>query len=238
MLFSSPADAERAVQMFNGCVGKFRRPLPGRSFLETRYDYNGRALKVHFDKFSGTPSGQPSPSSVYAQQPQPSFVAQNPYDLGYRDQRQQPSYYSQEPPPPMSTRPSRPPSPDGVKSTSAAPSTAPSTTSSPLVRAQASPPTRITLPSRIAMPPPYPFAGPLSPVHGRLPLMTPSMPAFTLGAFPQTPPLYPQFFSPGLGPFSPPMGSPYFGPGPGHHFMNPAPGALLLLLFRDSRVPG
>ncbi|KAM0748178.1 hypothetical protein T439DRAFT_276529, partial [Meredithblackwellia eburnea MCA 4105] len=34
VLFSTAQDAERAVQMFNG------------------YDYNGRALKVHFDKFS------------------------------------------------------------------------------------------------------------------------------------------------------------------------------------------
>lgn len=76
------------------------------------------------------------------------------------------------------------------------------------------------------MPPPYPFAGPLSPLQGRyMTPMTPSMPAFTLGAFPQTPPLYPQFFSPGLGPFSPPMGATHFGHGGGGHFMNAAPGA-------------
>lgn len=86
-------------------------------------------------------------------------------------------------------------------------------------------------PSCISMPPPFPFNGPLSPMdRSRLPPMTPSMPAFTLGAFPQTPPLYPQgFFSPGLGPFSPQMGSPYFGPGQGYHFnagLNAAPGEL------------
>lgn len=72
-------------------------------------------------------------------------------------------------------------------------------------------------PSRIAMPPPYPFSGPLSPLTGRLPPMTPSMPAFTLGAFPQTPPIHPSFFSPGIGPMSPGLSSPFFGVG-GFHF--------------------
>lgn len=72
-------------------------------------------------------------------------------------------------------------------------------------------------PSRIAMPPPFPFAGPLSPLTGRLPPMTPSMPAFTLGAFPQTPPIHPSFFSPGIGPMSPGLSSPFFGVG-GFHF--------------------
>ncbi|KAM0787458.1 hypothetical protein ACM66B_003536 [Microbotryomycetes sp. NB124-2] len=98
----------------------------------------------------------------------------------------------------------------------------------------ASPSGRAHHPSRISMPPPstFPFSmngGPLSPITGgRLPPMTPSMPAFTLGAFPQTPPVYPQsFFSPGVGPFSPQVGSPYFGPNLSYlnGGMNAAPGA-------------
>ncbi|KAK4053382.1 hypothetical protein OIV83_001546 [Microbotryomycetes sp. JL201] len=97
-----------------------------------------------------------------------------------------------------------------------------------------SPSSRTHHPSRISMPPPssFPFSvngGPLSPMTGgRLPPMTPSMPAFTLGAFPQTPPVYPQsFFSPGVGPFSPQVGSPYFGPNLSYlnGGMNAAPGA-------------
>lgn len=44
----------------------------------------------------------------------------------------------------------------------------------------------------------------MSPQQG-LPLMTPSMPGFSFHPFPQTPPLLPQFLSPGLGPFSPPL---------------------------------
>jgi hypothetical protein len=94
-------------------------------------------------------------------------------------------------------------------------------------------------PSRISMPPPsFPFTpggGPLSPMTGgRLPPMTPSMPAFTLGAFPPTPPpMYPQgMFSPGLGPFSPQVGSPYFGP-PMNYMngsLNAAPGKSSELL--------
>ncbi|GAA6061832.1 hypothetical protein JCM10212_001138 [Sporobolomyces blumeae] len=102
-------------------------------------------------------------------------------------------------------------------------------------------------PSRIAMPPPLPFSsvtgghvapggnglptaggGPFSPLHSRLPPMTPSMPAFTFGGFnAQTPPVHPHaLFSPGVGPFSPQMGSPFFGPGQGmNHFQTVAPGA-------------
>lgn len=99
-----------------------------------------------------------------------------------------------------------------------------------------SPSNRSHHPSRITMPPPstFPFSvngGPLSPATaGRLPPMTPSMPAFTFGTIPQTPPVYPQsFFSPGVGQFSPQVGSPFFGPGMAYlnNSLNAAPGAPL-----------
>lgn len=93
---------------------------------------------------------------------------------------------------------------------------------------------------RIAMPPPYPFASgsiaspfanPLSPGTYQnprmagLPMMTPSMPAFTLGALSQmTPPLFPQLFSPGLGSFSP--GGMYGGGSA--NTSNAAPGSFFL----------
>jgi len=83
-------------------------------------------------------------------------------------------------------------------------------------------------PGRIIMPPFTQFnPNPLSPLQRTgLPPMTPSMPGFTLHAYPSTPPLHPMsYLSPGLGPFSP--GLPYNGP-PVYSFnpyMNPAPGA-------------
>ena len=76
----------------------------------------------------------------------------------------------------------------------------------------------------------------MSPIQMRSSVpMTPGMPGFTFQAIPQTPPLHPQFLSPGLGPFSPPFGSPHFNvplqsgpPTPfAQPFINPAPGAPL-----------
>ena len=81
-----------------------------------------------------------------------------------------------------------------------------------------------TPPHSIAIPP-LPLFGPLSPPQNRVP-MTPSMPGFTFHPFPQTPPLMPQFLSPGLGPFSPPLGGPSFANRP---YMNAAPGAPIHL---------
>ena len=81
-----------------------------------------------------------------------------------------------------------------------------------------------TPPHSIAIPP-LPLFGPLSPPQSRVP-MTPSMPGFTFHPFPQTPPLMPQFLSPGLGPFSPPLGGPSFSNRP---YMNAAPGAPIHL---------
>ncbi|CDU22851.1 uncharacterized protein SPSC_01481 [Sporisorium scitamineum] len=47
----------------------------------------------------------------------------------------------------------------------------------------------------------------MSPMTARMQVpMTPGMPGFTFHQVPQTPPLYPQFLSPGLGPFSPTVG--------------------------------
>lgn len=77
-------------------------------------------------------------------------------------------------------------------------------------------------PTSITMPPPFPMGGPMSPPAGRG-LMTPSMPAFSFQPFPQTPPLMPQFFSPGLGSmgsYSPHVETPGWGPSivtPGTH---------------------
>lgn len=112
------------------------------------------------------------------------------------------------------------PEPEPEVKAEAPPAPSSSASSTTVSTAAVGPPQGLRLhPSRISMPPPsFPFTpggGPLSPMTGgRLPPMTPSMPAFTLGAFPPTPPpMHPQgMFSPGLGPFSPQVGSPYFGP--------------------------
>jgi hypothetical protein len=55
---------------------------------------------------------------------------------------------------------------------------------------------------------------PMSPQTGRV-NMTPSMPGFSFHPFPQTPPLLPQFLSPGIGPFSPPISLGRFNMAPG-----------------------
>lgn len=84
-------------------------------------------------------------------------------------------------------------------------------------------------PGPIQLPPFAPLGdvgNPLSPLQTRnLPPMTPSMPGFVFNAYPQTPPLHPQFLSPGLGPFSP--GLPVTSPLVGRRspFLNAAPGA-------------
>jgi hypothetical protein len=82
-------------------------------------------------------------------------------------------------------------------------------------------------PGRITLPQPnmgaYPPA-PISPMHGRPPI-TPSMPSFTFMSQPMpTPPLHPQFLSPGLGPYSPVNSSPGFYRAINPYF-NLAPGA-------------
>ncbi|KIM22303.1 hypothetical protein M408DRAFT_291871 [Serendipita vermifera MAFF 305830] len=84
-----------------------------------------------------------------------------------------------------------------------------------------------TAPGRITLPNPgmgmYPPA-PVSPMHGRPPI-TPSMPSFSFVQQPMpTPPLHPQFLSPGLGPYSPVNASPGFYR-PMNHYFNLAPGA-------------
>lgn len=250
-MFSSPQDAERAVQLFNGYAKYLRFHSPTiRSRKICRYDYNGRALKVHFDKFSHSPSTQSSPSMYPMQPPQSSmqYVPQHPYDDGHRDSLMPVSFQQEDlrrsqdrhHQPTVSNgdgnadvngsdnRPDGENRPSSPTHTSGHPSSLSSEGPDVAASKAASPPGRIT------MPPPYPFAGPLSPLQGRyMTPMTPSMPAFTLGAFPQTPPLYPQFFSPGLGPFSPPMGATHFGHGGGGHFMNAAPGLSLSIAPSD-----
>ncbi|TXT06058.1 hypothetical protein VHUM_03531 [Vanrija humicola] len=77
--------------------------------------------------------------------------------------------------------------------------------------------------------PPFPAVNEmnvLSPLQTRnLPPMTPSMPGFVFNAYPRTPPVHPQFLSPGMGPFSPgaPVTSPMYSAR--NPFLNPAPGA-------------
>lgn len=70
-------------------------------------------------------------------------------------------------------------------------------------------PSNLTRPQAIPMPPPYDLSvntsGILSPALPKAIQMTPSMPAFSFQAFmPATPPLLPNFFSPGIGPPSSP----------------------------------
>ena len=81
--------------------------------------------------------------------------------------------------------------------------------------------------------------GQMSPMTARMQVpMTPGMPGFTFHQVPETPPLYPQFLSPGLGPFSPTIsGTSQMGGGPAvvpqnvgmnmGGYMNVAPGAPL-----------
>ncbi|GAA5990962.1 hypothetical protein JCM10908_000099 [Rhodotorula pacifica] len=76
VLFATPQDAERAVALFNG------------------HEFNGRMLKVHFDKFAGAgvnnqpPSQGPPPPPVYAtangQQPSPYPTMSMPVPLPHR----------------------------------------------------------------------------------------------------------------------------------------------------------
>lgn len=302
VLFATSSDAERAVQQLNN------------------YEFNGRVLKVHFDKFSTATGGQspPPPSSAYGggagQHPMgypmsggqggyggeqrggggapPMMMPwQQPAHLQHFQHQQHQHHHQQQqqqhaqgnlgPAPLQDRQPLRSISgsseqqayedgEEGVEGQgeerSGVEGGAEGATvskgephseqkwagegqpsSSTTVDHGGAGKLHISMPSRISMPPPYPFGmhsgmtpggapgGPLSPINGnRLPLMTPSMPAFTLGAFPQTPPLYPSsFFSPGLGPFSPGgqvplgMGSPYFGPTGGAYMgagLNAAPG--------------
>lgn len=81
--------------------------------------------------------------------------------------------------------------------------------------------------------PPFPAMSeinPISPLQTRnMPPMTPSMPGFVFNAYPRTPPVHPQFLSPGgAGPFSP--GLPVTSPMVGRRspFLNAAPGAPVL----------
>jgi hypothetical protein len=198
------------------------------------YDYNGRALKVHFDKFSQTTTG-PAAAPLYMPYPgpDPSFH-NNSYNAPPQDRQYQSWGLTRGPESefPLSS------DSEGVRTnvSSTGHFQDRSGESSATSEGQdveetreskeampARPPYRSIPSMRIGMPPPYPFAGPTSPMTGRMPPMTPSMPAFTLGAFPQTPPLYPQFFSPGLGvgAFSPPMVGAHYTHG---HYNNAAPG--------------
>ncbi|GAA5879518.1 hypothetical protein JCM3774_002705 [Rhodotorula dairenensis] len=269
VLFATPQDAERAVALFNG------------------YEFNGRMLKVHFDKFAGAgvnnqPHSQgPPPPPVYAaangqsSHPNMSIPAPLPHRPAVLEHFS--SFGSNgsaaanlSGPSPLSNvlhaRPqsrqdesSRPgtasgnsmdnlrggageqvPSREGTPSRDIVQTNGTEERSHPTPRRR--PPFLQNIggtssfsrthhhpaaPSRIAMPPPLPFAalglngtptsggpGPFSPLGSGG--MTPSMPAFTFGgagpfAAQATPPLVPHgMFSPGVGiaPFSP--GAPYF----------------------------
>ncbi|KAG6901059.1 hypothetical protein C0995_001328 [Termitomyces sp. Mi166 len=51
--FATESDADRAVQMFDGCVPQLFSSLFNHLFtLTRRYEYNGRTLKVNHDKFT------------------------------------------------------------------------------------------------------------------------------------------------------------------------------------------
>lgn len=223
--------------------------------MKNSYELHGRALKVHFDKFSHSllaatnssynSTGPQQPNYPYAQssmsqgdmfsnassqptsrsssppiptllinpltnghqngqvqQPAPSSIAgfndqmarqflkpvEIPFSLSLPSQSSLPLALSSIAPP-VST------------DSSLTPTSASSTLAKPLLSIN----TR-DHPNRIVIPPPFSSTNPFSPMH-RIPLMTPSMPAFTLrvGAHgsAMTPPVYHETFSPGAGAFSP-----------------------------------
>ena len=230
VLFESAESSQRAVAMFNGSVIAYHLLRFVLMQECRRYDYNGRILKVHFDKFSQTAPNGAAPNNLSSLMPssippppmqmhQQSFIPPPPFSLHF---------------PPASAFASIPPLQSNLADRRQDSSTTDDVHQTPIAPTQNGSGNAPL--GRISMPPPYPFTGgPMSPMQSRmmaqLPLMTPSMPAFTLGAYPSTPPLYPQMFSPGLGAFSPVMVG---GMTPDGYpaIMNPAPGQSILPSFR------
>ncbi|GAA5884087.1 hypothetical protein JCM16303_005910 [Sporobolomyces ruberrimus] len=81
VLFATSIDAERAVQLFNG------------------HEFQGRTLKVHFDKFSGQGMGQPGSNYPGAGPSNGSAYGNGPMGGGYRQDGPQYPPYAQGPPP-------------------------------------------------------------------------------------------------------------------------------------------
>lgn len=232
------------------------------------YEYSGRTLKVHFDRFAqvaapasgalpatvaqytgafaaaNTPTSVSSSSAAQSQQQQ--HQQRQSQQQNFAQQMQQYQIASDSQP---SMNPSLPnfvpnyaigldvngPVPPQMTSTAYnqmhSNTAHESNTSNSKSAASNSRPDRISLP-------PHGFNqsmgqfSPLSLKMGGVP-MTPGMPGFTFQAVPQTPPMYPQFLSPGLnGPLSPSLGSSLYGPAtPGassgafNPHINHAPGA-------------
>lgn len=248
--FANDADAEIAVNMFNG------------------YEFNGRPLKVHYDKYTG----QNTPAAMIGTSASPAPPPLQLQSLQYTAYSSIPTYLTHAPgtiilPPsnatfdhmtssPHSPYDPYPPAPQmqllhrqGSTSTASASDLSPPRGSSSgqpqQTQTQQSPPplhieTQLHThahpahPGPITLPPPpthgFPAPATLSPQSTQVPPITPSMPSFSFVPQAPTPPaLHPQFLSPGLGPFSPTL-SPggFFSPGaahPAHPFLNPAPGA-------------
>jgi hypothetical protein len=206
-LFATAEDAQKAVTMYNG------------------YEWHGRTLKVHFDKFVSNGPNSPMFNSPMSY-PLPSPGLHHPHMQ-----------------PMMMTTPFGPMSPISLDP----PQSIFQTHDNSMVQVQPIAPIGAELaaannerkladmnnglngvnndrPGSISLPPnPFGFSGPFSPQTGQMPLMTPSLPGFSFHPYPQTPPLVAQYLSPGVGPFSPVMhSSPVYHPSN----VNPAPGVV------------
>lgn len=251
VLFATPEDAQNAVRIYHG------------------YEYSGRTLKVHFDRFAqmAAPNSGALPGSP-SQYTEAFTAANTPTPVNnltsMPTQPSQPSYlYPQQPPLPLhaSTQAfqapassslnagvfinTQPPLGDGAMGKTSrlernrSPARDNDDPATPQQRQnatmQSTGPSNVH-PGRITLPPQgfnmSSQMAPFSPMHSRMNVpMTPGMPGFTFHSIPQTPPVHPHMFSPGLGSLlSPPLGSPpYAGPTtPGAASrINPAPGAPL-----------
>ncbi|KAH8919852.1 hypothetical protein BT69DRAFT_1245971 [Atractiella rhizophila] len=229
VLFGTPEDAQNAVKMYNG------------------YEWNGRQLKVHFDKYSQPPQlmqhspyhspmvfplHSPVHSPIHQNQPMliPSQVAMHTPFGPMSPMNLQANPFDNIVMPPVDLN-AQQQSMDqiGTQQADGAASSEQIGEVGSEGRPSPAKPTRVnssrsTAPGTIKMPAnPFHFSDPFSPQQGHAPLMTPSMPSFQFHPYPQTPPLLPHFLSPGLGPYSPVVHSPpLFGPNP---HINAAPGA-------------
>jgi hypothetical protein len=233
-------------------MGAFARVPKACALKEGRFEYNGRLLKVHFDKFAPNGSQQGSPSMQSASLPNslpttpfpalPSRINSNEeLSHGHHQETSHPLSH-------VSNAYERHALPEGLLRTPDATNKprnhfSPGDSIAPSAATQQSytmhmmnmhgrhgpgplqfQPAQMdfsTGPAALMSPQPGgPMNNafdPMSPQTARV-NMTPSMPGFSFHPFPQTPPLMPQFLSPGLGPFSPPAP-------PGSHRFNMAPGA-------------
>ena len=224
VLFASPEDAQNAVRLYHG------------------YEFNGRVLKVHFDRLAhygpastAVPTDPAQYTAAFAPHAPPPDAALGAIDGETLDV-----------PSPRAAPPDAParddaPSPRTVPDApaDAAPAPGPQKPAAAHAARRGShhgAPPAARRPGRIALPP-LPTAGAgagaaaaaAAATPGLGMPMTPGMPGFIMRPMLDTPPLYPSMLSPGAGPWSPlsPATAPhaFFGGVP--PYMNPAPGAPL-----------